>query len=600
VYKALYRKWRPLVFADVVGQRHVTETLKNECMAGRLSHAYLFTGTRGTGKTTCAKILARAVNCEAPVAGDPCNRCPSCLGILNGSILDVVEMDAASHTGVDNIRALRDELVYTPAAVKRRVYIIDEVHMLSSGAFNALLTVLEEPPPHVLFILATTEMHKVPATILSRCQRFAFRRIAPADIGARLRAVAAGEGLTLTGEAALLLTRLADGSLRDALSLLDQCVTAGPSQVDEAAVCDALGLAGLTQISDLAAAVAAREAARALSLFAGLVAAGRDMASVLDELCVLLRDLLLSAYTADLPSLSGIEIGGAAAQSLAAQFGRARLLSAIALIQEAQGLMARGGNRRVDMELCLLRLCDERLSGDTAALEARVTALEQSLGAHPAPLPTGRPPWPAGPAASPPAAPAAATRGVKSMDPKTRGAETGGAKATGAEPGGAKAAAAETRGAATAAVETHGTATGNPEPGGAEAAATDTHGAATGGPELGGAEPGAAEMYGAEAPADFAAAFLQALGGEISLFSAALLRGAHFTVRDHELLIAVEAHELESLRDKDLLDTLARVAAHILGHPVEITVSTGLPPSPAADRLEALLRRGEGVIRVEP
>jgi DNA polymerase-3 subunit gamma/tau len=549
VYKALYRKWRPLVFADVVGQRHVTETLKNECMAGRLSHAYLFTGTRGTGKTTCAKILARAVNCEAPVAGDPCNRCPSCLGILNGSVLDVVEMDAASHTGVDNIRALREELVYTPAAVKRRVYIIDEVHMLSSGAFNALLTVLEEPPPHVLFILATTEMHKVPATILSRCQRFAFRRIAPADIGARLRAVAAGEGFSLTGEAALLLTRLADGSLRDALSLLDQCVTAGPTQVDESAVCDALGLAGLTQISDLAAAVAAREAARALSLFADLVAAGRDMASVLDELCVLLRDLLLSAYTSDLPSLSGIEIDGAAAQSLAAQFGRARLLSAIAFIQEAQGLMARGGNRRVDMELCLLRLCDERLSGDATALEARVAALEQTLGAHPTPAvgygprpeagPTAPSPTAAG-AAAPAAVPAAETGGAKTIDTKTRDTEASGVKA------------------------------------------------------------GPAEADAAEAPADFAAMFLQALGGEISLFSAALLRGAHFTVRAHELLIAVEAHELERLRDKGLLDTLARVAAHVLGHPVEITVSTGLPPSPAADRLEALLRRGEGVIRVEP
>ncbi|MDR0670709.1 MAG: DNA polymerase III subunit gamma/tau [Oscillospiraceae bacterium] len=549
MYKALYRKWRPLVFADVVGQRHVTETLKNECVAGRLSHAYLFTGTRGTGKTTCAKILARAVNCETPVRGDPCNQCPSCLGILNGSVLDVVEMDAASHTGVDNIRTLREELVYTPAAVKRRVYIIDEVHMLSSGAFNALLTVLEEPPPHVLFAMATTEIHKVPATILSRCQRFAFRRIAPADILARLRAVAAEEGLSLTEGAARMLTRLADGSLRDALSLLDQCVTAGPSQVDEPAVCDALGLAGLTRISDLAAAVAAREAARALSLFADLMAAGRDMASVLDELCVLLRDLLLSAYTSDLPSLSGIEPDGAAARSLAAQFGQARLLSAIALIQEAQGLMARGGNRHVDMELCLLRLCDERLSGDATALAARVAALEQALGTR-------------GPAlANPGAAPAAV-----GPTPPPAAAQT-------ARP------------------------TGAPETDTAETDAPETDA-----PEMGAAEADDAAITAAEAPApdDFAAAFLRALEGEISLFSTALLRGAHFTVRARELLIAVEAHELERLRDKDLLDTLTRAAARVLGRPVEIVVSTGLPPSPTADRLAALLRRGEGVIRVEP
>jgi DNA polymerase-3 subunit gamma/tau len=588
VYKALYRKWRPLVFADVVGQRHVTETLKNECMAGRLSHAYLFTGTRGTGKTTCAKILARAVNCEAPAAGDPCNQCPSCLGILNGSVLDIVEIDAASYTGVDNIRALREELIYTPAAVKRRVYIIDEVHMLSAGAFNALLTVLEEPPPHVLFILATTEMHKVPATVLSRCQRFAFRRIASADIGARLRAVAAGEGFSLTEEAALLLTRLADGSLRDALSLLDQCVTAAPSQVDEPAVCDALGLAGLARISDLAAAVAAREAARTLDLFSDLVAAGRDMASVLDELCVLLRDLLLSEYTSELPSLSGIEIGGADARALAARFGRPRLLSAIALIQEAQGLMARGGNRRVDMELCLLRLCDERLSGDVTALEARVAALEQALDTR-------------GPAAVKPATPAVST----AVKPTTPAVPTAAKPTTPAAP----AADEPTAPAVPAAAEPIAPAvpaSAEPTAPAVPASAEPTTPAVPTAAEL--AAPAVSAADEATAPAEqapdtpdgFAAAFLQALEGEISLFSAALLRGAHFAVRAHELLIAVEAHEQERLRDKDLLDTLSRAAARVLGHPVDIVVSTGLPPSPAADRLEALLRRGEGVIRVEP
>ena len=214
MYQALYRKWRPRTFDDVVGQAHITETLKRQVATGRLSHAYLFTGTRGTGKTTCAKILARAVNCEHPVDGNPCNACPSCLGIESGSILDVLELDAASNNGVDQVRALRDEAVYTPAAVRKRVYIVDEVHMLSTAAFNALLKILEEPPEHLMFILATTELHKVPATILSRCQRFSFKRITPQDIAARLLYVAGQEQIDLTADGAELLSRLADGAHR--------------------------------------------------------------------------------------------------------------------------------------------------------------------------------------------------------------------------------------------------------------------------------------------------------------------------------------------------------------------------------------------------
>ena len=207
MYQALYRKWRPRTFDDVVGQAHITETLKRQVATGRLSHAYLFTGTRGTGKTTCAKILARAVNCEHPVDGNPCNQCPACLGIENGSILDVLELDAASNNGVDQVRALRDEAVYTPAAVKKRVYIVDEVHMLSTQAFNALLQILEEPPEHLMFILATTEIHKVPATIKSRCQQFSFKRIHADEIAARLRYVAGQEDLQLTDEGADLMAR---------------------------------------------------------------------------------------------------------------------------------------------------------------------------------------------------------------------------------------------------------------------------------------------------------------------------------------------------------------------------------------------------------
>ena len=246
MYQALYRKYRPQTFDEVVGQLGVTQTLRAQLQSGKLSHAYLFTGSRGTGKTSCAKILAKAVNCEHPEGGNPCNACPACLGIENGSILDVVELDAASNNGVDQIRTLRDEAVYTPAAVRKRVYIVDEVHMLSVAAFNALLKILEEPPEHLMFILATTELHKVPATILSRCQRFAFRRINPEDIAARIHYVAYEEGLDVTPEAANLLGRLADGALRDGLSLLDQCAAAAQGQISAETVRFLLNLIGIS------------------------------------------------------------------------------------------------------------------------------------------------------------------------------------------------------------------------------------------------------------------------------------------------------------------------------------------------------------------
>ena len=292
MYQALYRKWRPRTFDDVVGQDHITETLKRQVASGRLSHAYLFTGTRGTGKTTCAKILSRAVNCQNPVDGNPCNQCPACLGIENGSILDVLELDAASNNGVDQVRALRDEAVYTPAAVRKRVYIVDEVHMLSTAAFNALLKILEEPPEHLMFILATTELHKVPATIKSRCQQFSFKRISTGDIAARLAYVARQEGMELRGDAAELLARLADGGLRDALSLLDQCAGAG-QRVDEQEILDTLGLAGNLETAKLMGLIAARDTAGALETLGRLYGNGKDVSSVLEELSSLARDLLL-------------------------------------------------------------------------------------------------------------------------------------------------------------------------------------------------------------------------------------------------------------------------------------------------------------------
>ena len=294
MYQALYRKWRPKTFADVVGQEHITETLQRQVAEGRLSHAYLFTGTRGTGKTTCAKILARAVNCEHPENGNPCNRCPSCLGIESGRLLDVVELDAASNNGVDSVRALRDEAIYSPAQVKKRVYIVDEVHMLSTPAFNALLKILEEPPEHLMFILATTELHKVPATILSRCQRFSFRRIQPKDIVGRLNYIAGQENIDLKEDGAALLARLSDGALRDALSLLDQCAAAGGA-IDANAVLDALGLAGNVQTAQLMSLILTRDARGALELLGKLYDGGKDVGAVLGELSTLSRELLISA-----------------------------------------------------------------------------------------------------------------------------------------------------------------------------------------------------------------------------------------------------------------------------------------------------------------
>ena len=291
-YQALYRKFRPQEFEDVKGQEHIVTTLKNQIKADRIGHAYLFCGTRGTGKTTVAKIFAKAVNCEHPVNGDPCCQCPSCLGLESGSFLDVLELDAASNNGVDQVRALRDEAIYAPANVKKRVYIVDEVHMLSTAAFNALLKILEEPPAHLMFILATTELHKVPATILSRCQRYSFKRILPKDIAQRLTYVAGQEHIDLTADGAELLSRLADGALRDGLSLLDQCAAAGGT-VDSRAVLEVLGLAGNLQTAQLMRHILDRNAQAALLLLNELYAGGKDVGAVLGELSTLTRDLLL-------------------------------------------------------------------------------------------------------------------------------------------------------------------------------------------------------------------------------------------------------------------------------------------------------------------
>lgn len=378
MYQALYRKWRPKTFADVVGQEHITETLRRQCAQGRPSHAYLFTGTRGTGKTTCAKILAKAVNCQHPVDGNPCNQCPACLGIDSGRNLDVLELDAASNNGVDQVRALREDAIYAPASVRYRVYIVDEVHMLSLSAFNALLKILEEPPEHLIFILATTELHKVPATILSRCQRFSFKRIRPQDIARRLNDVAEQEGMHVTPDACELLSRLADGALRDALSLLDQCGSAGGT-IDTARVLDVLGLAGKLEISQLMGCVLRRDAPAALLLLDKLYRNGKDISALLGEMSELTRDLLIHATA---PQGGAALLSGGYDETTMEQFSQGvspqRLIFMAGLLQSTAAALPLSVNRRTDAELCLLRLCDESLCGDVTALAARLTRLEEN------------------------------------------------------------------------------------------------------------------------------------------------------------------------------------------------------------------------------
>ena len=399
MYQALYRKYRPKTFDDVVGQEHITETLKKQVETGRLSHAYLFIGTRGTGKTTCAKILAKAVNCEHPVNGNPCNQCAACRGIDDGSILDVVEIDAASNNRVEDVRALRDEAVFSPANVNKRVYIIDEVHMLSNSAFNALLKILEEPPAHLMFILATTELHKVPATILSRCQRHSFKRIPVDTIAARLNYVAQQEHLNLQPDAAALLARMADGGMRDALTLLDQC--SGSDVITTETVISAMGLAGNLRTARLLQSIADGDTAKTLEQFRSLWQDGKDPAALLDELSMLQRDLLMQAVA----PRGGRELlsGGydsETLQTLSGAFTPAQLLANLQSIQDALTAMAAQPNPRIAAELCLIRLCRPELCDDVPTLCARVDKLEQAVRSGDIPAT----------AASAPAKPAAALR----------------------------------------------------------------------------------------------------------------------------------------------------------------------------------------------
>ena len=379
-YQALYRKYRPQTFDDVSGQLAVIQTLKTQLVTGKMSHAYLFTGSRGTGKTSCAKILAKAVNCQNPENGNPCNRCSACRSIDDGSCMDVLEIDAASNNGVDNVRDLRDDAIYTPSQVKKRVYIIDEVHMLSISAFNALLKIIEEPPEHLLFILATTELHKVPATILSRCQRFSFRRISQEDIAARLQYVAYQENIDMDEGAARILARLADGGMRDGLSLLDQVASATTGELTAERVYNCLGIAGEQCCGEMMGYVADHNTRKALELFNRLYTEGKDLAAMLDELACMTRDLLImkTAPGTGITMLSGVATDQEVS-SLTERFSSGELVRMMSVLQQTMSGFTRSSSRRMDAELCIMNLCQPELSLDAESINARLTRLEDQI-----------------------------------------------------------------------------------------------------------------------------------------------------------------------------------------------------------------------------
>ena len=379
MYQVLYRKYRPKVFSDVYGQDHVTSTLKNEIKNGRVSHAYLFTGSRGTGKTTCAKILAKAVNCEHNVDGEPCNECEVCKGLDNGSIYDVVEIDAASNNGVDNIRELRDETNYAPSRGKYRVYIIDEVHMLSTGAFNALLKTLEEPPAHVIFILATTEVHKLPATILSRCQRFDFKRIQPETMAVRLKEVAGLEGLNLDDDAAVLIARIADGALRDGLSILDQC--AGRSkEINSDLVSEVAGLAGREAMYKLSDCIANSDSNTAMSIISDLYQNSFDMERLCVEMINHFRNFLVAKTvrkSRELIICTDDEYNTILEASK--EFTVESIVFALDLFQNTLVTIKGGASARIEVEMAFIKLCEPKMDESIASLLDRVSKLENAI-----------------------------------------------------------------------------------------------------------------------------------------------------------------------------------------------------------------------------
>ncbi len=378
MYQALYRKWRPVTFDEVVGQQQITDTLKYQVASGHLSHAYLFIGSRGTGKTTCARILARAVNCEHPVDGNPCCECSACRSILDGSAPEIVEIDAASNNGVDDVRALRDEAIYSPAVLKKRVYIIDEVHMLSKPAFNALLKILEEPPEHLLFVLATTELSKVPATILSRCQRFSFKRIPTGLIQQHLMKIAAAEGFELSNGAAELLAGMAEGGMRDALSLLDQC--ASSPKIDEEYIYSCLGLAGNAATQSMLRYILSGDVRSAISRFNELWMQGKDPAGILKEISQLIRDVLL--YKILPPDGGGLVSGtfeSAVLKDISKEHSSNELLALMQTLEAGAARMRDSSDPKISAEMCLITMCDGKAEDSLYSIKARIDKLERAF-----------------------------------------------------------------------------------------------------------------------------------------------------------------------------------------------------------------------------
>ena len=406
-YQALYRKWRPMRFDDIVGQKQVSDTLRGAISGGRVAHAYLFCGTRGTGKTSTAKIFSRAVNCESPIDGEPCNECDTCKGILNGSILDVYEMDAASNRGVENIREIRDEVIYTPVGCKNKVYIVDEVHMLTDVAFNALLKTLEEPPSHAIFILATTEPHKIPATVLSRCQRFDFKRIGIDDIASRINRITNAEGIDITPDAAELVAELGDGSMRDAISILDRCAAFGDGELTTTKISEIMGIVGVDKLFEIADAVAEDNSKAALVSADEILRNGGEPQTLLENLTNHFRSLLICKST-DKPAelLEKTEHAAERYSKQAEKYSVERILYSIKILGEYLSQAKWMSNPKIAVEMAAVKLCTPSYSTDTDALLARIEKLETMVsnlqhGAaiSPAPTPVAEkkeeelPPW---------------------------------------------------------------------------------------------------------------------------------------------------------------------------------------------------------------
>ena len=406
MYQALYRKWRPMSFDDVVSQPHITTTLKNQIATNKTAHAYLFTGSRGTGKTTCARIFAKAINCLNPKDGEPCLECDICKNADNGALADIIEIDAASNSKVDDIRELREGVMFTPEVCKYKVYIIDEVHMLSPGAFNALLKTMEEPPPHVKFILATTEIHKVPATIVSRCQHFDFRRIRSEDIVARLEYISSKEGFTLNNDAAELIARLSDGGMRDALSLLDQCV-AYDDNITVDTVSTAAGIAGRDYLFDMLEKISNRDTAGAIEIIDRLYGMSKDLKVLCSELLSQMRNvMLIKTIDNNKELITCLPEEYDRLSSLSQTMSLDRILSVITVLQQCNERFAKSSDKRIEFEMCMVRLCtmkddaSVRTSASTASnselevLVKRVAMLERALknGAVPTPAPKAEKP----------------------------------------------------------------------------------------------------------------------------------------------------------------------------------------------------------------